>query len=180
MIRKPSAFDRLSYHLSLKVRDNINKPLLIGANCCIEGLTPLEMLCRNYVENTRNCSFSISAGSALAFSQATSSHLRLPTIQSLACRQCHQLQQVLPIARITVVSIWFIAPVSMLMIFKGIRQIGVSLPASSGVAIWVIGIAAQKTLGNLPAGIQIAFTQPIRIDDVVIVGGNGAGSRRSP
>ncbi|MDT8389875.1 MAG: mechanosensitive ion channel [Lentisphaeria bacterium] len=56
-----------------------------------------------------------------------------------------------------------------LMTFQGIRQIGVSILASAGVTGIIVGMAAQKTLSNLFAGVQIAFTQPIRIDDVVIV-----------
>jgi small-conductance mechanosensitive channel len=59
----------------------------------------------------------------------------------------------------------------MLMTFQQVRQFGVSLLASAGLAGIVIGFAAQKSLGTLLAGIQIAFSQPIRIDDVVIVGG---------
>ncbi len=57
----------------------------------------------------------------------------------------------------------------MIMTFAEARQIGISLLASAGIAGVVLGFAAQKTLGNLLAGIQIAFAQPIRIDDVVIV-----------
>ena len=58
-----------------------------------------------------------------------------------------------------------------LMTFEKIRQIGTSLLASAGVIGVVLGFAAQKTLGNFIAGLQIALTQPIRIDDVVIVEG---------
>lgn len=56
-----------------------------------------------------------------------------------------------------------------LMSFESIRKIGVSLIASAGVAGIMIGFAAQKVIGTILAGIQIALTQPIRIDDVVIV-----------
>lgn len=58
-----------------------------------------------------------------------------------------------------------------LMVLPGARQIGTSLLASAGVAGLVAGIAARPVLGNFIAGLQIAFTQPIRIDDVVIVEG---------
>jgi small-conductance mechanosensitive channel len=56
-----------------------------------------------------------------------------------------------------------------LLVFPKVRQIGVSLLASAGVAGIILGFAAQKTLGNIIAGIQLAFAQPIRLDDVVIV-----------
>lgn len=51
------------------------------------------------------------------------------------------------------------------------RQIGVSIFASAGIAGIAVGIAARPVLSNLIAGLQIAFTQPIRLDDVVIVEG---------
>ncbi len=60
---------------------------------------------------------------------------------------------------------------AMLMTFPIARQFGTSLLASAGVAGLVLGFAAKPVLGNLIAGLQIAITQPIRIDDVVIVAG---------
>jgi small-conductance mechanosensitive channel len=56
-----------------------------------------------------------------------------------------------------------------LMSFQGIRKIGISLIASAGVIGIILGLAAQKLIGTFLAGIQLALTQPIRIDDVVIV-----------
>lgn len=56
-----------------------------------------------------------------------------------------------------------------LMSFAEVRQIGASILASAGIVGIVIGFAAQKTLGNLIAGIQIALAQPIRLDDVVVI-----------
>ena len=58
-----------------------------------------------------------------------------------------------------------------LMTFEGVRQYGVSLLASAGAAGIVVGLALQPLLKNLFAGIQLALTQPIRIDDAVIVEG---------
>ncbi|MGQ1787260.1 MULTISPECIES: mechanosensitive ion channel family protein [unclassified Saccharicrinis] len=58
-----------------------------------------------------------------------------------------------------------------LMTFESIRKIGVSLFASAGVAGIILGFAAQKMIGTVLAGFQIAITQPIRLDDVVIVEG---------
>lgn len=56
-----------------------------------------------------------------------------------------------------------------LMSFDSIRSIGVSVLTSAGIAGIIIGLAAQKAIATLLAGIQIAITQPIRLDDVVIV-----------
>ena len=58
-----------------------------------------------------------------------------------------------------------------LMTFPAVRQIGASLLASAGLVGIVAGFAARPVLGNLIAGLQIGLTQPIRIDDVVIVEG---------
>ncbi len=58
---------------------------------------------------------------------------------------------------------------AMLMTFPSARQFGGSLLASAGVAGLAVGFAAKPVLGNLIAGLQIAMTQPIRLDDVVIV-----------
>ncbi|WP_289151369.1 mechanosensitive ion channel family protein [uncultured Salipiger sp.] len=60
---------------------------------------------------------------------------------------------------------------AILMTFEGVRQWGVSLLAAGGAAGIVVGFAFQPVLKNLIAGIQLAVTQPIRIDDAVIVEG---------
>ncbi|MCS4236730.1 small-conductance mechanosensitive channel [Stenotrophomonas sp. BIGb0135] len=58
-----------------------------------------------------------------------------------------------------------------LLTFPMVRQIGTALLASAGIIGLVAGIAAKPVFGNLIAGLQIALTQPIRLDDVVIVEG---------
>ncbi len=71
--------------------------------------------------------------------------------------------------RIAIVIIIILAVGTMLMNFEKVRQLGSTILASAGIIGIVVGIAAQRTIGTLIAGIQIALTQPIRIDDVVIV-----------
>jgi small-conductance mechanosensitive channel len=56
-----------------------------------------------------------------------------------------------------------------LMMFDQVRSLGASMLASAGVIGIIVGFAAQRTIANLFAGFQLALTQPIRIDDVVIV-----------
>jgi small-conductance mechanosensitive channel len=70
---------------------------------------------------------------------------------------------------IIVVSIATVAGV--LVSIPSIRNIGVSLFASAGIAGLAIGLAARPALSNLIAGIQIALTQPIRLEDAVVVEG---------
>ncbi len=60
---------------------------------------------------------------------------------------------------------------AVLMSFQSIRELGLSIFASAGVAGIIIGFSAQKMIGTILAGIQIAIAQPIKIDDVVIVEG---------
>lgn len=60
---------------------------------------------------------------------------------------------------------------AVVMTFEGARQFGISLLASAGAAGIVLGLALQPVMRNLFAGIQLAITQPIRIDDAVIVQG---------
>lgn len=54
-----------------------------------------------------------------------------------------------------------------LMQFQAVREIGLSLLASAGVAGLVVGVAAQRTIGNLLAGMQLSLTQPLRMGDKV-------------
>lgn len=67
--------------------------------------------------------------------------------------------------------IFTVALSAALMSFEDVRQYGVSLLASAGVAGIVLGLALQPVLKNLFAGIQLAVTQPIRIDDALLVEG---------
>lgn len=73
--------------------------------------------------------------------------------------------------RIVIFIVVVLAIGAALMTFESIREIGVSLFASAGVAGIIIGFSAQKLIATVIAGIQIALTQPIRLDDVVIVEG---------
>jgi small-conductance mechanosensitive channel len=79
--------------------------------------------------------------------------------------------QVHMLRRIAAVVITFVAGSLMLMTFPAIRHVGLTLFASAGLAGLVAGMAARSTLSNLLAGVQIALTEPIRLEDVVIVEG---------
>lgn len=75
------------------------------------------------------------------------------------------------IRRIAIGLIVFLTACVILLSFNNLRKIGAGLLTSVGVGGIIIGFAAQRSLGNLLAGFQIAFTQPIRIDDVLVVEG---------
>jgi small-conductance mechanosensitive channel len=75
------------------------------------------------------------------------------------------------IRKFTISLIIVVTVAIVLLNFESMRKIGTGLLTGVGIGGIIIGFAAQKSLGNLLAGFQIAFTQPIRIDDVVIAEG---------
>jgi small-conductance mechanosensitive channel len=88
---------------------------------------------------------------------------------NLRARRIHTQATIL--RRIAAVVIGLVAVAVMLTTFPSVRTLGASLLASAGIAGIVLGLAAQQALGNLVAGLQIAFTEPIRLDDVVVLEG---------
>ena len=95
--------------------------------------------------------------------------LRMDEADNLAARKLHT--QLRFLGRMAIVVIAIVTASAILLSFDDLRQLGTGLLTSAGIAGIGIGFAAQKTVGNLIAGFQIAFTQPIRTDDVVIVEG---------
>jgi small-conductance mechanosensitive channel len=77
--------------------------------------------------------------------------------------------QVRVLRRVINVAVAIVATALMLTQWEIVRNIGVSLLASAGIAGIVLGFAAQRTIGSLIAGVQLSATQPIRIGDVVVV-----------
>jgi len=75
------------------------------------------------------------------------------------------------IRQLSIGLIIILAACIILLSFNNLRKLGASLLAGVGVGGIIIGFAAQKSLSNLLAGFQIAFTQPLRIDDVLVVEG---------
>ena len=94
---------------------------------------------------------------------------RLDAEDNLLARKHNTQVRILLRAMDVVIVILTIA--AALMTFPAVRNFGVSLFASAGVAGLVAGLAARPVLTNLLAGIQLAMTQPIRIDDAVIIEG---------
>lgn len=85
-------------------------------------------------------------------------------------RQARQIRtQVLIIRRLTVAVLVIIAIGAILLTFKGVEAAGASVLASAGLISVIAGLAAQSTLGNVFAGMQLAFSGSIRVDDVVVV-----------
>jgi small-conductance mechanosensitive channel len=77
--------------------------------------------------------------------------------------------RLLMVERVAAVAIGVVATSIVLLQFEVVRTVGLSLLASAGIAGIVLGIAAQRTLGGVIAGIELAFTQPLRIGDTVVI-----------
>jgi small-conductance mechanosensitive channel len=79
--------------------------------------------------------------------------------------------QMMVFGRLASIAIGILAFSLILLNFEQFRRIGTGLLASVGVAGIIVGLAAQRTVGTLLAGIQLVIAQPIRIDDVLVVEG---------
>jgi small-conductance mechanosensitive channel len=86
---------------------------------------------------------------------------------NLRARKIHTQFRVLK--RIIIAIVMILAFGSCLMTFDKVKQLGTTILASAGIIGIVVGMAAQKTISTFLAGLQIAITQPFRVDDVVIV-----------
>jgi small-conductance mechanosensitive channel len=96
---------------------------------------------------------------------------KLPLHESDNLRARAVQTQLAIVRRISTVTVIVLAIASALWTFGRVRALGASILASAGIVGIVAGVAARSTLGNLIAGVQIAFTAPIRLDDVVVVEG---------
>jgi small-conductance mechanosensitive channel len=79
--------------------------------------------------------------------------------------------QVVILRRVTVAAIVVLTLGVVLMTFPAIRAVGASVLASAGLVSVIAALAAQSTLGNLFAGLQLAFSDAVKLDDVVVVEG---------
>ncbi|PEN11068.1 mechanosensitive ion channel protein MscS [Longibacter salinarum] len=105
-----------------------------------------------------------------AAEEAIAEHYATDVPDNLKARKIVTQMRIL--RRIVSTVIVVIAAALVLLQYEPFREVGAGILASAGVFGIIFGIAAQRTLGNLVAGIQIAFTQPIRVDDVVVVQGD--------
>jgi small-conductance mechanosensitive channel len=134
-------------------------------------LTPkaLEVL-RRFVETTLIATFAWCLVAIVdVIEDLVRDHYEAPQGDNLRVRKLFtQLQFV---KKLTISIILFLAIGLILMSFATVRRIGTGLLTSAGIASVIIGFAAQRSLSNLLAGFQIAFSQPIRLDDVLVVEG---------
>ncbi len=103
------------------------------------------------------------------FDDFISSKFKIDVSDNLLARRVHTRTRL--IRRIASIAILIVAASAMIMTFPSVRHFGISLFASAGVAGLIVGIAARPMLANIIAGLQIAMTETIRIDDVVVLEG---------
>jgi small-conductance mechanosensitive channel len=96
-------------------------------------------------------------------------HYNLEKEDNLTSRKVYTNVNILE--KVIIFVIIIIATGLILLSFDSVRKVGYGLFASAGIAGIIIGLSAQKVVGALLAGIQIAITQPFRIDDAVVVEG---------
>ncbi len=102
-------------------------------------------------------------------SDMISGRYRIDVADNLVARRIRTQFQMLQRLAITLVVV--VAVSIALMTFPSIKHIGMSILASAGLASLVVGMAMKGTLSNLIAGVQIAFAQPFRVEDAVVIDG---------
>ncbi len=104
------------------------------------------------------------------FEDVVLARYRIDVTDNLKARRIHT--QIIVLRRVAVAAISVIAIGMVLLTFGQVRALGTGLLASAGLVGIVAAVAAKPTATNVVAGIQIAISQPIRIDDVVVVDGH--------
>ncbi|QKJ20979.1 mechanosensitive ion channel family protein [Microbacterium hominis] len=105
----------------------------------------------------------------LFFVDTGSRKYRLADSDTFSARKIRTQLQI--VRRLVIVVIVVVAAGTILMTFDAVRAVGASVLASAGIASIVAGLAAQSVLSNLFAGVQLAFSEAIRVGDVVVVQG---------
>lgn len=155
-------------------RQPIRFAAMILAVWIVLPLLEMESSTRIFVQHLMSLSLIVSVAWALialsrSLRDVIAARYDLTVADNLQARKVRTQFDVLN--RIIIAVIIILAGATMLMTFAPIRQVGTSILASAGIVGIVVGVAAQKSLGSIIAGLQIALTQPIRIDDVVVVEG---------
>ncbi len=146
--------------------------LIVLAMSLAVRLAPISETSATIAGNILNVAFIallgwVAATAVQIFSQIYLLRFKMDATDNLLARK--HITQIGILKRAIDVLIFIITLAAALMTFDQVRQYGVSLFASAGVAGLAIDLAARPLVSNLIAGVQIAVAQPIRLDDVVIV-----------
>ena len=107
--------------------------------------------------------------SVRAVSQFSQKKLDIATVDNLEARR--KLTQIRMFEAVIIALIIIVFIAIALMTFETVRNLGKGILASAGVLGIIVGLAAQRSAGQILSGLQIAITQPIKIDDVVVIEG---------
>ncbi len=169
-------FHRRLSEFGEKLLDRVFRPTRIGALILTLSIAlqtiPIRDRAREFVTWTLLLAFIVFLGWCAGIVVNTTADLS--TRRALAASQDPLLlrrhsTQIRLLRRAALFLVYFITFSALLMTVPAVRQFGVSLFASAGVAGLVIGLAARPLISNFIAGIQIAITQPVRLGDEVIM-----------
>jgi small-conductance mechanosensitive channel len=160
--------------LSARTRWPFRVTLLLLALLGSTGALPVDESWRGGIRHSLVIAVIIAGAWLLAnlflfFVDTGTQRYRLVESDSFSARKVRTQLQI--VRRLVVVVIVVIAAGTILMTFDAVRAVGASVLASAGIASIVAGLAAQSVLSNLFAGVQLAFSEAIRVGDVVVVQG---------
>lgn len=171
-------YKRSGFYLFNEIVDHLYRPAgyflpLIMLNVALPfmrmGKVPFHNLDRA-IEIALTISFATILISTIRVFQAVVFHVYdITQADNLKARRVRtQLQY---IRQLIIALIVILTVAAILLSFENLRKLGTGLLGGVAIGATIVGFAAQQSLGNLLAGFQIAFTQPIRIDDVLVVEG---------
>ena len=106
---------------------------------------------------------------SFALEDTATARFRIDVRENLTARRVRTRVGV--VRRITVGLVTLLALAAMLITFQGAQALGASLLASAGIIGIIVGVAARPTISNVIAGLEIFFSEPLRIEDVVVIEG---------
>ncbi|QDH17094.1 mechanosensitive ion channel family protein [Swingsia samuiensis] len=150
--------------------------MLLAAMIVLPATNGFEHSTEQFLEHLLACFFILNVGFSIIriFHFMTDKYLTKLTFQdnidNITVRS-HQTQ-IRVLRRLAEISFGVFTVAAGLMTFNAVQQFGISLFASAGAASLVVGLSAKPAISNLIAGIQIAITQPIRMEDMLILNGD--------
>ncbi|GEB41782.1 hypothetical protein GSP01_05640 [Gluconobacter sphaericus NBRC 12467] len=152
--------------------------IIIAVSAALQATTGFTDATTAFLEQAFLCLFILNLGFGIirTFRLLTDQYLNRITAKEHTddiTARSHQTQ-IRVLRRLTEISFGVLTVASSLMVFHSVQKFGVSLFASAGAASLIVGLSARPALTNLLAGIQIAVTQPIRMEDMLILNGDWA------
>ncbi|RZI71890.1 MAG: mechanosensitive ion channel family protein, partial [Rubrivivax sp.] len=170
--RRPQGWHPFLKHAAARTRRLVRFMILLFAAGMAVSLLPISTSSANMVRHVFLALFIVQLGwiVAVAANLAMDRYvqgLNLSASDNLMARKAATQMRIFRQAVNVLLAMLTIA--FALMSFEAVRQVGVSLFASAGVAGIVAGLAARPMLENLIAGVQLALTQPLRVEDAVVI-----------